>query len=107
MSRHDDSVRIQHMIDHAREAIDLASQRTRADLDRDRIFNLAMVRLLEIIGEAAARVTEVGRERYPRVQWPEIVGMRNRIVHGYDQINFDIVWTVITQDLPALLEALK
>jgi uncharacterized protein with HEPN domain len=95
------------MIDHAREAIDLASQRTRADLDRDRIFNLAMVRLLEIIGEAAARVTEVGRERYPRVQWPEIVGMRNRIVHGYDQINFDIVWTVITQDLPALLEALK
>jgi uncharacterized protein with HEPN domain len=66
-----------------------------------------MVRLLEIIGEAAARVTEVGRERYPRVQWPEIVGMRNRIVHGYDQINFDIVWTVITQDLPALLEALK
>lgn len=107
MSRHDDGVRIQHMIDHAREAIDLASQRTRADLDRDRIFNLAMVRLLEIIGEAAARVTEVGRERYPRVQWPEIVGMRNRIVHGYDQINFDIVWTVITQDLPALLEALK
>jgi uncharacterized protein with HEPN domain len=55
------------MVDHACEAIELASKRTRADLDRDRMFNLAMVRLLEIIGEAAARVTEVGRERYPRV----------------------------------------
>ena len=61
MSRHDDTVRLRHMQDHAREAVEMASSRNRSDLDNDRMLNLALVRLIEIIGEAASGVSEHGR----------------------------------------------
>lgn len=80
---------------------------TRADLDRDRKLNLALVRLVEVIGEAANRVTAERRQSLPAIPWPEIIGMRNRIVHGYDQVDFDILWAVVQQDLPPLIDQLR
>lgn len=80
MTQHDDQVRLRHMLDHAREAVQLAQGRSRADLDVDRLFNLAMTRLLEIVGEAAGRVTQPTRDQHPDVPWPQIVGLRNRLV---------------------------
>ena len=79
----------------------------REDLPKDRQLNLALVRLVEIIGEAAARVTEETREKHPQIPWLDIVGMRNRIVHGYDEVDLDILWDVIELHLPRLIEQLR
>ncbi len=67
MSRHDDQPRLRHMLDHAVEAVELSRERTRADLDTDRPLNLALVRLLEIVGEAAARISNETRDRHPDI----------------------------------------
>ncbi len=107
MSRHDDTVRLHHMLDHAREAVQMASGRSRPDLDSDRQFGLAMTRLLEILGEAAARVSETGRKRWPEIPWAKIVGLRNRLIHGYDKVDFDILWTTVVDDLPPLITTLE
>jgi len=95
------------MLDHAREAVDMARGRKRADLDRDRQLNLALVRLLEIVGEAANRVPQEQRARIAAVPWSQIVGLRNRLIHGYDEVDFDILWRIVTLDLPRLIEALE
>jgi len=81
--------------------------RFRADLDSDRQFNLAIVRLLEIVGEAAARVSPEGQDSLPAVAWPAIVGLRNRLIHGYDEVDFDIVWDIVQVDLPPLAHVLR
>jgi uncharacterized protein with HEPN domain len=107
MSRHDDAVRLRHMLDHAREAVELCRGRTRQDLGSDRLLNLAMVRLVEVVGEAANRVTTSKQEAHPEIAWREIVSMRNRIIHGYDTVDLDILWSVIQDDLPRLVEQLR
>jgi len=107
MSRHDPMVRVRHMLDHAREAVEMVKGKTRADLDADRQLNLALVRLVEVIGEAAARIPDDFRARYPQVPWRQIVGMRHRMIHDYDVIDFDILWAVLRQDLPPLIEELE
>jgi uncharacterized protein with HEPN domain len=95
------------MLDHAREAYSLAESRSRADLETDRLLNFALVRLLEIIGEAANRVPIEDRSRYPNIPWPQIIGMRNRLIHGYDSVDFDILWPTLSEDLPPLITALE
>jgi uncharacterized protein with HEPN domain len=107
MSRHDDSVPLHHMLDHAREAVEMMRGRERRDLDTNRMLNLAVVRLLEIIGEAANRISEAGRSGIPDLPWPQIVGLRNRVIHGYDVINLDIVWKIVHEDLPPLIKELE
>ncbi|MCX5998622.1 MAG: DUF86 domain-containing protein [Chloroflexi bacterium] len=107
MSRRETIVLLHHMLDHAREASGMARGTTRGDLDRDRKLNLALVRLLEITGEAASRVSPNERVRYPAIPWPEIVSLRNRLIHGYDAVDFDILWEVITKDLPKLISELE
>jgi len=107
MSRHDPMVRVRHMLDHAREAVEMVKGKTRADLDADRQLNLALVRLVEVIGEAAARIPDDFRARYPQVPWRQIIGMRHRMIHDYDVIDFDILWAVLRQDLPPLIEQLE
>ena len=107
MSRRDDTVPMRHMLDHAREIVVMMQGRVRGDLDTDRMFQLALTRLLEIIGEAAARVTPAGRVRYQDIPWPEIVSTRNRIVHGYDTVDYDVVWDIAALEVPALVTALE
>ena len=107
MTRHNPMVRVHHMLDHSREAVEMTRGRTRADLDRDRLLNLALVQLVEVIGEAASRVPEEFRSRHPQVPWRQTVGMRNRLIHGYDTVNFDILWSIIQEDLPPLIEKLE
>jgi len=91
MSHHDDTLRLRHMLDHAQEALAISKGRTRADLDADRQLNLSLVRLLEIIGEAASRTSQGYQEHHPEVPWPEIITLRNRLIHGYDRVDFDIL----------------
>lgn len=107
MSRHETSARLRHMLDHAREAIEMCRGRSRADLDNDRQLNLALVRLLEVVGEAASRVPADERLSCPGVPWSEIVSLRHRLIHGYDVVDFDILWEIATRDLPPLIAALE
>ena len=107
MKRIDDAGRFRHMLDHAQEAIGMVQGKSRADLDADRKLNLALVRLLEVIGEAAARVSADGQSRLPEIPWPAIAGLRNRLIHGYDEVDFDILWDIIQIDLPPLVTALR
>lgn len=107
MSRHEDLPRLRHMLDHAKEAVEMAQGITRSSIDTDRKLNLSLVRLLEIVGEAAARVSIGTRERYPDIPWQEIVSLRNRLIHGYDQVDFDILWEIIQRDLPTLVAQLE
>jgi uncharacterized protein with HEPN domain len=95
------------MLDHGREAVVIVKGRSRNDLDGDRQLNLALVRLLEIVGEAASRMTPEDRAVYTDIPWPQIVGLRNRLIHGYDDVDLDILWQIITQDLPPLLATLE
>lgn len=81
--------------------------RARGDLETDRQLNLALVRLLEIIGEAANRVPSEERLRILEIPWEQIVGLRNRLIHGYEEVDFDILWKIVTHDLPELIEVLE
>jgi uncharacterized protein with HEPN domain len=102
MSRDDPQVRLRHMLAYAREAVELMCNRKRADLDTDRALGLAILRCVEIVGEAAGRIPVAARRRYPKIPWPQIIGMRHRLVHGYD-----IVWSTVADDLPPLIVELE
>jgi uncharacterized protein with HEPN domain len=95
------------MLDHAREAVALVKEKRREDLDSDRLLNLALVRLVEILGEAAARVPNESWSAYPQIPWAQIVSLRNRLIHGYDAVDFDILWQILTGDLPSLIARLE
>ena len=107
MTRHDLLVRVRHMLDHAREAVEMIVGLCRTDLDNNRQLNLALVRLLEIVGEAAARVHEDFRQQHPEIPWRDIADLRNRLIHGYDSVNFDILWTILREDMPPLIARLE
>lgn len=95
------------MLEAAGEAQAFVRNRKRGDLDTDRMLSFALVRAIEIIGEAAARVSPSTQEQFPSLPWPAIVGMRNRIVHAYFDVDLDRVWDTITDDLPPLLAELR
>ena len=103
----DDNTRLLHMLDAAREAIELSSDKTRGDLDSDRMFSLAMVRLVEILCEAAYQVSQTKRHDLAHIDFDNIIGMRHRLVHGYHNIDDDILWETIQNDLPELVEQLE
>jgi uncharacterized protein with HEPN domain len=102
-----DKVRLRHMLDAAREALGYVRGRSRLDLDRDTMFARAVVRCLEVIGEAAARTGQDTRVRYHQLPWAEMVGMRNWLIHAYFDIDLDKVWATLTDDLPALVRQLE
>ncbi len=106
MTRHDDNVRLRHMLDHAQEAVELAEGKRRDDLDGDRLLELGLTRLLEIVGEAANLVSEETQDKYPQLPWRQMVGLRHRLIHGYDAVDLDILWDIVQVDLPPLIAEL-
>lgn len=106
MTQHDDIVRLRHMLDHAREAAELVQDKSRSELDTDRVLSLALVHLLEIVGEAANRVSNELRDRHPQIAWAQIVSLRNRLIHGYDAVDMDILWQILQDDIPGLITTL-
>lgn len=107
MTQHDDKVRLRHMLDYSRKAMTIMLGRTREDLITDEILLLALTRAVEIIGEAAVRVSPTIQQNYPLIPWPQIVGLRNRLIHGYDAVDLDILWNIVQSDLPPLIEQLE
>ena len=94
------------MLDAATEALSFASGRTREDLHKDRMLVLSLVKDVEIIGEAAGKVSAQTQARHAEIPWAHIQGMRNRLIHAYFDVNLDVVWSTVTNDLPPLVEAL-
>lgn len=95
------------MLEYAREAIAILSGRSLPELEMDRTSQLALVRCMEVFGEAANRVPLQHRALYPDLPWQLAVSMRNRLIHRYDNVRLDIVHETITQDLPALIPILE
>ena len=105
--RPDDAIRIRHMIEAAQTAQRFVEGRRCADLDTDKMLLFAVVQAIQIIGEAASRISSETRTTTPLVPWARITGMRNRLVHAYDEINHEVVWQTATEEIPALLPLLN
>lgn len=91
------------MLDAAQDALGFVQDRTRLDLDRDRLLALGLVKSIEIIGEAANQVSTETQARFPVLPWRNIIAMRHRTVHGYADIDYDVVWRTVTDRLPTLV----
>jgi uncharacterized protein with HEPN domain len=106
MSRRNDIDRLRDIHQHARWAIEFLEGHQREDLDGDRNFRLLLERYIEIIGEAAARVSDETTSRIPEVPWQDIIGMRNILIHGSFDIDRDILWKTCHDNLPVLVQTL-
>ena len=95
------------MIEAAERAVQFVMGRQCTDLDEDHMLLFALVRAIEILGEAASRLSTEMREAHPDIPWPAIIGMRNRLIHAYFDINTEIVWQTVAQEIPALLPQLR
>ena len=104
--RPDDRVRMLHIRDASESVRRFVLGRQRSDLDSDEMLLFALVRAIEIIGEAASRVSDETRQAFPAVPWSEVVAMRNRLVHAYHNVNHDILWKTATVEVPALAASL-
>src|ERR1035437_6823678 len=104
MSERDPWVRVLHMRDYATEALELARDRAEEDLRTDKMFRYALVHLVELVGEAAAHVSMPTKALAPDIPWSRIVSTRNRLIHGYDYIDYEVLWDVVRNELPPLLE---
>jgi uncharacterized protein with HEPN domain len=102
-----DLVYVGHMLDMAKKAIDKTTGMTREAYDRDDNLRLALTHLVQVIGEAACNVSRSFCDAHPEVPWTDIIGMRHKVVHDYLGVDEDIVWQVVTDDLPKLLAALE
>ncbi len=107
MSQREDTVLLRDMLDHARLARQVVHGREREDLDRDRVLLAALERFIEIIGEAASQLSEDGRQSRPDIPWPQIIAMRNRLIHGYPNTDEDIIWKVVQNNIPDLIAELE
>ena len=103
----DDEIRLRHMLDAALDALSFAAGKSRRDLDENRMLALSLVKSIEIIGEAASRVSADCQAQQSGIPWPEIRGMRNRLIHAYFEINLDIVWHTVSEELSPLVSELE
>ncbi len=102
----DDAIRIRHMIEAAETTQRFIAGRQRADLDSDAMLLFAVVQALQIIGEAASRISREARSATPSAPWARIIGMRHRLVHAYADIDREVIWRTVTVEIPALLPLL-
>jgi uncharacterized protein with HEPN domain len=103
----DDLVYVGHMLDTARKALGKIRGKDRSEYDRDENLRLAVTHLIQIIGEAARRVSPEFRQAHAEVPWADIIGMRHVVVHDYLRVDEDIVWQVASADLPQLVAVLE
>jgi len=103
--RSEDRIRLRHMRDTAREALSFVQNRSRTDLDHQLVW--ALVKAIEIIGEAAYQLSAEARAEVPGLPWDKIIGMRHRLAHAYFDINLDILWKTVQEGLPPLVQILS
>jgi uncharacterized protein with HEPN domain len=107
MPRKEDYHRLFHIWEAATEAVSFTQGATREALDADRKLQHTLIHLLEIIGEAAGRITQTFRDNHPEIPWVMMIGMRDRMIHAYFAINLNVVWYTVTENLPSLISAIQ
>jgi uncharacterized protein with HEPN domain len=95
------------MLDAASAAIEAGTRLQRSDLDDDLVAAMGFVKLMEIVGEAASGMTVEVRSGHPEFPWAKVVGMRHRLVHAYYDINLDVVWDTLSEDLPVRVAGIR
>jgi uncharacterized protein with HEPN domain len=103
----EDSVYLGHMLDMTRRVNEITRSNKRGDYDADDILRMGLTHLVQVIGEAARRVSSDFQKQHPEIPWRQIIGMRHRIVHDYMRVDEDVLWQVVSSDLPALLPILE
>jgi len=103
----DDRVRVEHMLEAARDIRNYVDGRKREDLETDSMLLRAVAHAVQQIGEAAANVSDAGRARVPDLPWGQIVAMRHVLVHVYWGVDMDRLWSTAVQDAPVLIAALE
>jgi uncharacterized protein with HEPN domain len=107
MSDHDDRLPMHQMLDHARDGVEIIAGRPRTEIHTNRLLQLALAHVILIVGEAATRVSPAGRARHPDIPWAKAIAARNFIAHGYDRIDYDVVWDTIANHFPGLVTGLE
>lgn len=107
MKQPNNQVRLQHMLDAANKAAHLLDGQTRESLNEDEVVVLAVIRLLEVLGEAANGISNEFQKDHPQIPWKEMIGARNHLIHGYFDVDLDIVWQIIKTDLPRVILELE
>ncbi len=107
MSQRDNRVYVGHMLDTANKAISFIEGLSRQDFDNNELLRLSLTHLLQIIGESARRVSPDFRSTYPAIPWKAVVGMRSKVVHDYLDVDEDVVWDTVKNDLPLLILELE
>ncbi len=102
----DDKIRIQHMIDSIEEAFEFVKGKSFSDFTNNRMLVLSLIKEIEIIGEAASKITQDLKDVTTEIPWSDIISMRNRLIHGYFDVDLDILWNTIMKDLPLLKDKL-
>lgn len=102
-----DEVYVGHMLDTANAVAERMRSVSRQEYDDDEFLRAGLLHMVQTIGEAARRVSDDYRAAHPEIPWSEIIGMRHKIVHDYIHVNYDIVWTVVTREVPRLVRSLK
>ena len=105
--RRDDRVSLLDMLIYARKAVDSFGELSREDLEGDWIKELALTRAVEVIGEAANRVSPATRERHPAVPWGKMIGARDLLAHAYDSVDLDTLCDIVQNHLPPLIGQLE
>jgi uncharacterized protein with HEPN domain len=107
MSKHDPRVTLRQIAEYARYAQELCGSTTLPQLVADWRIALAFERIMEVLGEAVKRLPADLRDRYPAVPWKLVIGMRDRVSHGYDAVDYQTLWDAVHQDIPALLATVE
>ena len=103
----DNSTRIKHIFDACKEILEFTKNSSKLQFENDKILAYASVHLIEIIGEAVSSITSELKQKYSTIPWKHIIGMRNRLIHGYFDIDLEIVWQTIKNDIPNLLKEIE
>ena len=102
-----DLVRLKHMLDSTRSILQFLEGKQRKDLDDDRLLLSGIIRELQILGEAAGKISEKTQDLYPGLPWRQLVGMRNRLIHAYFDVDNEIIWATVNNNLPIFYEQLE
>ena len=106
MSRRDPIVYVYHMRDYARAALEISQNYSRHDLDVNKMLNLALQKAVQVVSTAASRIPDSFRHSRREVHWDEASSFYGKAVKSYDDVNLDVLWGIIQDDIPTLLEQL-
>lgn len=102
-----DQMRLLHMLENAELCLVFIQGQSRLSLDKDLKLVYALLRAVEVIGEAASKISRTMQETTPQIPWKQIIGMRNILIHDYNRINLDRLWDTVAVDLPTLIAEIK